>query len=201
MQTLKSEYSTCIGPSMHPTLRPGDGLKLHAYAGSDEIRVGDVIVYPHPCRPVDVVHRIIQITSAGVITRGDNNNLVDPYTVGFDDIIGKVLAAKRKNRLVGIRGGRVGWCIHKLMLARKYGLPVVLWLPGRASKLIAAAGIFKVFHPLLRLKILHLEKNQQTCCILMIGRKAIGKRPGADGAWQIRFPYKYFIDTRRLGKN
>jgi len=112
---------------MHPTLRGGDGLDLYIYRNPDELRVGDVIVYPHPFGTVDVVHRIIEIKPDGVITRGDNNNKIDPYTVQFKDIIGKVLAAKRKDRLMQIKGGKTGFCIHKLMLFRKGSTPLINW--------------------------------------------------------------------------
>jgi len=39
METVKSEYSTCIGPSMHPTLRPGDGIELYTYKATSDMKV------------------------------------------------------------------------------------------------------------------------------------------------------------------
>ena len=201
METVKSKYSTCTGPSMNATLKPGDGLEMVTYGNRSEIRVGDVIVYPHPFGTVDVVHRIIKIRDDGVITRGDNNNKIDPYTVGFDDIIGKVIAAKRKNRRVVIRGGKAGFCIHKFMLFRKYFIPYGLGPLRFVSNAIAASGVFHGFHPAFNLRIIHINGGQQKQLILVSGTRAIGRQSAESGEWQIRFPYKYFINKHRLGKS
>jgi hypothetical protein len=204
METIKSKYSTCNGPSMNPTLKPGDGLEMYTYRDRAEIGVGDVIVYPHPFGTVDVVHRIIEIRPDGVITRGDNNNKIDPYTVRFDDIIGKVIAAKRKNRRIPIKGGKTGFCIHKLMLLRKYTMqyPMQYGLAPlvAVSNIIAASGIFNVFHPALNLRIIHINGDHRRQLILVTGNRTIGKLLEESGEWQIRFPYKYFVDKRRLGE-
>ena len=72
---LSRNPSHSPGPSMYPTLKPGDGLDLYTYNEPAEICVGDVIVYPHPFGTVDVVHRIIKIRHDGVITRGTTTRL------------------------------------------------------------------------------------------------------------------------------
>ncbi len=200
METIKSRYSTCDGPSMYPTLKPGDGLNLYTYSDPTEIMAGDVIVYPHPSEAFDVVHRIIEIKHDGVTTRGDNNNKIDPYTVRFDDIIGKVVAVKRRTRLFSVKGGKTGFCIHKLMLLRKY-FSLYGLIPLRfVSKIIAKSKIFNIFHSAFDLRIIHITRNHQRQLILVSGNKAIGKQLDRSGEWQIRFPYKYFISKRRLQK-
>ena len=201
METVESKYSTCTGPSMNPILKGGDGLDLYTYRNRSEIRVGDVIVYPHPFGTVDVVHLIIKIRRDGVITRGDNNNKIDPYTVGFDDIIGQVIAAKRQNRCVAIRGGKAGFCIHKFMLLRKYFILYGLGPLRFISNIIAGSRIFNIFHSAFNLKIIHLNGGQQKQLILVSGTRAIGRQSAESGEWEIRFPYKYFINKQRLGKS
>ena len=119
METMKSGYTTCIGTSMHPTLEP------YTYKTRSEIRVGHVIVQPRSNGTVDVVHRVIRIMTDGVIIRGDSNR-TDTYGIRFDDIIGKVIAAKRRTRRVAVRGGRTDYLIHKLMLFRKHVRPCLL---------------------------------------------------------------------------
>jgi hypothetical protein len=197
---MKSKYTTCVGPSMHPTLKPGDGIELYTYRAPEEIKVGDVISYPHPKGTTDVVHRIVAIKADGVITRGDNNNKTDPYTVPFDQITGKVITAKRRARRIAIRGGKIGFCVHKLMLFRKYLQPWGVLPFHLLSNLLAASGLFNVFHSALDLKIVLIEKNHQRQRILVSGHKAIGKKPAGSGEWQIRFPYKLFVNKRRLEK-
>jgi len=183
---------------MYPTLRAGDGLKLEPYKNVSEIRVGDVISYPYPGRPYDVVHRIIKVRADGVITRGDNNNKIDPYVVAYADIIGKVIGAKRKNRLIAIKGGRTGFWIHKIMLFRKYFMQYGLAPLRCLSNMLAASKLLTIFYPLFKTRVINIKKNGKTTPLLVIGKKAIGKQLSDSGEWQIRFPYKYFINKNKL---
>jgi signal peptidase I len=62
--------------SMTPTLDIGDLVVVHSVS-YDSLQVGDVIVYQPPipgggCQAEDIVHRIVNITSEGLITQGDN---------------------------------------------------------------------------------------------------------------------------------
>ncbi len=63
------------GHSMLPTLEGGDLVVIQNVPFSD-IHVGDIIVYSGVCSTggESVVHRVVQITSSGLITKGDNNN-------------------------------------------------------------------------------------------------------------------------------
>lgn len=200
METVKSEYSTCSGPSMYPTLKPGDGLKLEPYKNDSEVKIGDVISYPYPGRPHDVVHRIIKLKADGVITRGDNNNKIDPYVVAYDDIIGKVTAVKRKSRFIAIIGGRIGFCIHKIMLFRKYFIQYGLAPLRCLSNMLAASKLLTICHPLFKTRVINIKRDGGKTKLLVIGKKAIGKQDDSSEKWQIRFPYKYFIDKNRLNK-
>ncbi|MDG6920164.1 MAG: signal peptidase I [Nitrososphaerota archaeon] len=62
------------GHSMLPTLEGGDLVVLQSVPISD-VHVGDIIVYGGSCSAlgISVVHRVVAITSAGLITKGDNN--------------------------------------------------------------------------------------------------------------------------------
>lgn len=200
METIQSRYSTCIGPSMYPTLKPGDGIEFCPYKTPSEMRVGDVIVYPHPNGTMDVVHRIIAVRDGVVITRGDNNNKIDPYNVHFDHITGKVTGAKRRRRRISIKGGKSGFFIHKLMLFRKYARPYALAPFRFISNRIAASGLFNMFHSALDLKIVQIQRNHDSLRILVSGNRAIGKQMAGSGEWRIRFPYKLFINKDRLLK-
>ncbi len=68
------------GTSMLPTLEGGDLVVIQNVPLSD-IHVGDIIVYNYLCSTsgLSVVHRVIQITSSGLITKGDNNPQPDQY--------------------------------------------------------------------------------------------------------------------------
>lgn len=62
------------GISMLPTLEEGDAVVVLNVPYGD-IHQGDIIVYDPPCSATgySVIHRVVEITSGGFITRGDNN--------------------------------------------------------------------------------------------------------------------------------
>jgi signal peptidase I len=70
--------------SMDPTLEVGDLVVIHSVPYTS-IHVGDVIVFARPdssggCGSEIIVHRVVNITSEGLITQGDNR-----YTNPFPD--------------------------------------------------------------------------------------------------------------------
>lgn len=78
---LNSELGTSpvyvvVSPSMVPTLKIGDLVIAEPYPYSG-IKVGDVIIYVPPdpeggCSGLTIVHRVVAITSQGLITQGDD---------------------------------------------------------------------------------------------------------------------------------
>lgn len=66
------------GTSMLPTLEGGDLVVVQNVPIGD-IHVGDIIVYNNLCSAggESVVHRVVEITGAGLITKGDNNDGTD----------------------------------------------------------------------------------------------------------------------------
>lgn len=79
---------TVVSGSMEPKLYPGD-IVLVINKNKSDFKVDDVITFEHDN---DIVtHRIIDIQDDTYITKGDNNDAPDPFTVKYEDIIGKVL--------------------------------------------------------------------------------------------------------------
>jgi signal peptidase len=68
------------GFSMLPTLEGGDLVVIQG-TSIDQIHVGDIIVYNGLCSVSgqSVIHRVIQVTSSGLITKGDNNPEPDQF--------------------------------------------------------------------------------------------------------------------------
>lgn len=62
------------GISMLPTLEGGDLVVIQGVPVSD-VHVGDIVVYNNLCSTggESVVHRVVNTTSGGLITKGDNN--------------------------------------------------------------------------------------------------------------------------------
>ena len=68
------------GHSMNPTFKAGDGLMVLPY-GRRNARPGDVIVFCSPESGRNVVHRVVRVDSKGIMTRGDNSILEDPWVL------------------------------------------------------------------------------------------------------------------------
>lgn len=68
------------GHSMLPTLEGGDLVVIQSVPMS-EIHVGDIVIYNGLCSTFgeSVVHRVVQITAQGLITKGDNNQNTDQF--------------------------------------------------------------------------------------------------------------------------
>ncbi len=77
---VQSQTRRVDGFSMLPTLEGGD-LVVIQNVPVDQVHVGDIIVYSGLCSAggESVVHRVIQISSGGLITKGDNNPEPDQY--------------------------------------------------------------------------------------------------------------------------
>ncbi len=77
---VQSQTRRVDGFSMLPTLEGGD-LVVIQNVPVDQVHVGDIIVYSGLCSTggESVVHRVIQISSGGLITKGDNNPEPDQY--------------------------------------------------------------------------------------------------------------------------
>jgi|SRR5690625_394641 len=80
--------SVVISGSMEPTIKTNDFI---VYKKSKVYEVDDIIVFV--VEDYLVVHRIIEKTEDGYITKGDNNNSDDFYRYGYikkNQIVGKV---------------------------------------------------------------------------------------------------------------
>lgn len=79
-------YVTTAGDSMEPRIHTGDlviARKMPDYV------VGDVIAYPSRTLGITLLHRIVNETQEGFVTRGDNRTQVDPDRPNADVIYGK----------------------------------------------------------------------------------------------------------------
>jgi len=84
------------GTSMLPTLEGGDLVVIQSVP-IDQIHVGDIIVYNGLCSAggESVVHRVVNITAQGLITKGDNNARTDQeYGIAISPITSQCLEGK-----------------------------------------------------------------------------------------------------------
>ena len=74
--------------SMLPTI-PRKSILIEVPVVEGELIVGDIVSIHQ--EDYNIVHRIVEITDEGYITKGDNNNVVDPEVWEFEDFNRKVV--------------------------------------------------------------------------------------------------------------
>jgi len=72
-----------------------------------QLHVGDIVTYRPPLStPETFTHRIISLSAGSFRTKGDNNGAIDPWTLGNDNLIGRVVS----------RWWGFGWLVKALPL-------------------------------------------------------------------------------------
>ncbi len=188
------------GASMKPTFKTGDGMMVLPY-GREKVRPGDVIVFRCPERGNHIVHRVIRIDSKGIMTRGDNSILDDPWILNPGNVIGRVVSAKRAGRNLRIGGGRIGMAVAGLWkLSKRIDSSISRALHPLYQRL-ARSGIFHGWlSHFMEMKLLYFKRPYGTEIQLMMGKWIIGRHIPQQDAWQIRRPFRLFINTSMLPK-
>jgi signal peptidase I len=120
-------FDTVLSGSMRPGIQPGDVVMVRAVP-TDELKVGDVIAFLPPAHTTPVLHRIVSIDASGLVTKGDANNVEDPW--------GKV-ATDSATTL------RLVWVIPKIgLIAHNRGTVFI----GAGALLIAAIALAVLTH-------------------------------------------------------
>lgn len=198
LETGERFFAAYAGPSMNPTLRESEILEIRPY-GNRPVQVGDVVFFRSPVRNQTVVHRIVRLTSEGIITRGDNNRRDDAFVLQPGDIRGRVVAARqgRKNRVVA--GGRRGrlfsrWLPWKRLLDRNlsYLLHSSYHAPGPCRVLT------RLLPEALRPKIVVFQNQGIERPCILLGRRLIGRFDDRRQQWQIHRPFRLMVDVRKL---
>ena len=189
------DYYSMFGMSMFPTLRPGEGVTIDSVADKRSFEKGDIIIYPDPrYSSRNIIHRIIRISENGYKTRGDNNSREDNYIVPFESVCGKALTVRRINKTLSLAGKFRGQMLHHYLRIRKSCWKYLSLFSGVIDK----SGIFNVFHNFVKVDIVLIKKGSHMEEMLIHDNKLIGKRCVSTGKWIIRFPYKYFINKKKL---
>lgn len=75
--------------SMVPVLYRGDMVVVKSYSPNENIKIGDIIVFDAPGQRYPIIHRVYNITQSGIMTKGDNNAVSDPWVISANSIHGK----------------------------------------------------------------------------------------------------------------
>jgi SynChlorMet cassette protein ScmC len=193
-----SFFAAYIGPSMNPTLCEPELMEISPY-GRRPLRVGDVAFFLPPGSDQPVVHRIIRLTPAGIITLGDNNTQDDPFILKPEHIKGQVVAAWRGQKRRKIPGGLQGRVASRWLRCFRgldHGVSPLLhplyqalsrW--GFIAWLLPAAW---------RPRVVGFHSQGREQFQLLLGRHIIGRYDDKKQQWQIQRPFHLLVDGKAL---
>jgi len=195
-----SESIIYTGSSMNPLMKNADTLRFIPYRDK-KIRPGDIVVFAIPKSQYKIIHRVTSVSSQGIRTRGDNRKKEDPWVLSPDAVLGRVVSFQRKNRVRKVIGGPRGQLIFlavRTFLALKSALfflfrPLYSWL--------SQTGVLRRLIPLQKsTRIIALTRPYGTELQLLLGRRVIGRLLPLGDGWQIRKPFRLFIDETSIPK-
>lgn len=102
-----------FGTSMGPLFRTGDLLYVRPLALED-VHPGAVVVFRGSLEAEFVVHRVVGVTSTGLVTRGDANTENDPVPLTPQNLIGQVELIERGGRIRRVPGPELGIFIARV---------------------------------------------------------------------------------------
>jgi len=186
------------GPSMNPTLKPGDRLSVMPYNGR-QIRRGDVVVFLSPENAQQITHRVLSVSPEGIRTRGDNNIHMDASILKPKDILGRVVRAQRRNKFVCIYGGKKGQ-YYAIVIRAIHRIDFAISLLLRPLyHLLAESGVFRRLTFIQKkMRVLSFERPSGTEQQLLIGKHVIGRLLPEKEHWQIRRPFRFFVAKESL---
>ena len=202
MKPMEQKYISYVGPSMNPLLMGGDGLHIVPYKGRP-IRPGDVIVFIRPGGETKVVHRVVSVDSRGIKTRGDNpSNHVDPWVLAPDNILGRVVYIQRKNRRRRIFGGFMGRILaFSFRCLHLFDAVISFLLHPIYHRLSRSAWVRNRLHGLLKPRVFSFRRPEGMELQLVVRNRVIGRRFRGKGRWDIRRPFRIFVDEELLPRH
>jgi hypothetical protein len=201
MEARESKSMNHIGTSMSPVFKTGDRLQVIPY-NQQEIRRGDVVVFIPPGGDSKIVHRIISVNSDGIKTRGDNCNHADDWVLRWEDILGRVISSQRGNRRFKVFGGPLGHSYAVAIRVIKNIDSILSSLLRPFYQRLAKAGALRPWLPRwTRLRVISFNREAGTELQLVMGRRVIGRWSEGKSGWNIRRPFRLFVDEESLPGN
>ena len=77
--------------SMEPNIPTGSLCIVNTRAAYDDLELGDVVVYVRQSDGKRIIHRVVEITEEGIVTKGDANRSTDGLSVTAENLYAKNL--------------------------------------------------------------------------------------------------------------
>jgi signal peptidase I len=186
------------GNSMSPTLQHSDLLSIES-CGKPLINSGDVIAFRLPGRKGYIVHRVVDVSLEGYLTRGDGNREADPWVVKPEQVAGRAVVAWRGMRKRRVASGIMGHMAAWIATTRKR---IDQALSPRLHPIYQALARQRILYRLLpvshRPRVIAFSGKAGAALRLMMGRKTIGHFDEGKDEWVIKRPFRLFVDDRLL---
>ncbi|MCB2198633.1 hypothetical protein KQI63_04465 [bacterium] len=187
-----------VGTSMSPLFTSLDQLRIEPIS-FQEVHRGDILVFQHPSKPIQVVHRAVEVKDDYVRTRGDNLSAPDPYTLTELDQLHRVVGVARGGTLHSVLNGPKGFRYarrrHRILLLRR---------SIRRPLLLAVLGVHAIAPVLLQrilrkhLRVVDKQVNGTTTQLLLLGKRPVGKRATSRSEWELNPPFDKILSTTHL---
>jgi hypothetical protein len=147
----------------------------------------------------DVVHRVMSVTAAGISTKGDGNRTVDPWVLPAHHLKGRVVAAQRGTQRRVVAGGRPGRRVERIVRLGYWTWRLVGQPPHRLYEYLVHQGPFDRLLPRRQKprQIRYQVRGRAFLKLVAAGRE-IGRYDNRRRAWQIKRPYRLFVDEQAL---
>ena len=186
------------GPSMNPTLRQPDLLTV-VPCGDVPVRTGDVIYFRSPTEGHDIVHRVVEVEPAGLRTRGDNNPGHDPYLLQPQDVRGRVVSARDARGERPIAGGWRGRLTRRVVALHRWSFRLAYRALHSLYRALADLGWMRRLLPhRFRPRAFAFRTRHRVWVRWMIGQREVGSYDPIRRRWQIRLPFRLFVDPANL---
>jgi signal peptidase I len=154
----------------------------------DDLRVGQLVSFRAPPAPQETyTHRVVARRADGSLTtKGDNNDMADPWSVRERDVIGRVAMhwwpvgwLVRAAPILGF-GGVLLWALGRWCTAPAWKLPV--WIVGLS--LLVSLSIY-VVKPLVRAELLSFTPAPRGAQATFVTTGILPLRVSADGGGHV----------------
>jgi signal peptidase len=188
-----------IGTSMNPTLSRQDLLEIAPYQRQSSPKIGDVILFQVPHHELYAIHRIIDIKPDGFHTKGDNSDIIDPWVLQKEDICGQAVTAHQGDTYRKISGGFLGRLTGMSCVVRRKTNGLAVKLLGPVYRSFCTGGILNWLNPVrLTPRVATFQSDANESHKLLLGKRIIGSYDESLLQWQIKRPYRLFVDEASL---
>lgn len=221
---IEVRFASWKPPDMLVQLDPTDSQAVHVYRGNSmrgtfcpddrlliepvplaTIRPGDVVAFrTADGRPQsqELVHRVINVRSGGLATRGDNSRKADSELVTAGALIGRVTCIERDGRRRRIRIGAIGLLRARLLHIRSHLKNAALRTCRRPYRWLRRSGLVRrLWRP--QLTRLCLDTDRGSLVKYVSDGRTVARWWPSDGRFECQRPYDLVIPPpdRRCSPN